>query len=610
MSSIKMDELLVSWLGSDDVYENVMELIEQYRQAAAAQHYQDTVVEQLKQNKRKLLQKQRQQREEQEEDEEEDDDHDDEDVEEDEEEGGEETTKKMAANDENKKQHMNIHKFDSSSSDVDSQSSPRGVAVSSSSIPPFYPHAKSSSSFNERRRRRRTPLTQYDTWDPLPDAAGGAASTTASAAAAATSSADTRTTSPNDVVGGGIPPSISSTLSDSSLHNNNQQQQQPPPNMALSVRDQVRAIFAEFGQDAATAAAAGPDDGSTSSPNMAAASSSSSSDSDSVHSGKGGTGRGVAARSATTMTKNQKENEDENLDDNNGMENDKKIASVPSAATTASIIESPGARPASIPPDDADPLAKKSIPPHAFGRITKDICRFPSFFCHPLYQRILDLWNMEKQNQQTQQAQAERQQQQQELGEQPSLSSLGGDEDDEFQQQQQQQPPAAVQVETVVTLEMMEWFWKTEMEPHDPCDRFYRLVKQPHLDYICRDDFLPFIKALLQDHPGLEFLASHSEFQEKYAVTVITRIFYCVNKCHSGRITSRQVRRSDLCAAFHQVDEEEDINKVTRYFSYEHFYVLYCRFWELDHDRDYRITREDLLKYGDHSLSHMIVEYV
>jgi len=62
--------------------------------------------------------------------------------------------------------------------------------------------------------------------------------------------------------------------------------------------------------------------------------------------------------------------------------------------------------------------------------------------------------------------------------------------------------------------------------------------------------------------------------------------------------------------AFSRVDEEEDINKVTRYFSYEHFYVLYCRFWELDHDRDYRITREDLLKYGDHSLSHMIVDRI
>lgn len=109
---------------------------------------------------------------------------------------------------------------------------------------------------------------------------------------------------------------------------------------------------------------------------------------------------------------------------------------------------------------------------------------------------------------------------------------------------------------------------------------------------------------------GLEFLCNHAEFQEKYAVTVITRIFYCVNKSHSGRITCREIRRSDLLDAFLQVDEEEDINKITRFFSYEHFYVLYCRFWELDHDRDYRITREDLLKYGDHSLSHMIVDRI
>ena len=210
-------------------------------------------------------------------------------------------------------------------------------------------------------------------------------------------------------------------------------------------------------------------------------------------------------------------------------------------------------------------LYRKYLTPEAFVRITKEVCRFPSFFNLPLYQRILDLWNAEH--------------------------------TDESPME-------------VITYKMLEWFWKEEMDPYDAQDRFYRLVKQPEHEYILRDDFLPFIKALLNDHPGLEFLQSHAEFQEKYAVTVITRIFYSVNRCHTGRITSRQIRRSDLLEAFQQVDEEEDINNVTRYFSYEHFYVLYCRFWELDHDRDYRITREDLLKYGDHSLSHMIVDRI
>jgi len=200
-----------------------------------------------------------------------------------------------------------------------------------------------------------------------------------------------------------------------------------------------------------------------------------------------------------------------------------------------------------------------------FVRITKEICHFPSFFNGPLYQRIIQLWNIDH----------------------PQQVNL-----------------------TAVTLSTLEWYWKKEIEPFDPPERFFRLVKQPDEDCILRDDFLPYIKALLNDHPGLEFLSNHAEFQEKYAVTVITRIFHSVNKCHSGRITSRQVRRSDLLESFSLVDEEEDINKVTKYFSYEHFYVLYCRFWELDHDRDYRITREDLLKYGDHSLSHMIVDRI
>lgn len=227
--------------------------------------------------------------------------------------------------------------------------------------------------------------------------------------------------------------------------------------------------------------------------------------------------------------------------------------------------------------------AQRFLVAESFVRITKDVCGFPSFFNIPLFARVLLLWRNNHNG---------RSHHHRPLLHPPLAATATGN------------------VADVITFEMFEWFWKTEMEPFDPCDRFFRLVKQVDSDSIVRDDFLPFIKALLQDHPGLEFLSSHAEFQEKYAVTVITRIFYCVNKCHSGRITARQVRRSDLLQAFAQVDEEEDINKVTRYFSYEHFYVLYCRFWELDQDRDYRITREDLLKYGDQSLSHMIVDRI
>lgn len=46
------------------------------------------------------------------------------------------------------------------------------------------------------------------------------------------------------------------------------------------------------------------------------------------------------------------------------------------------------------------------------------------------------------------------------------------------------------------------------------------------------------------------------------ALTVIVRIFYSVDRRNCGRISLRELRRSDLVEAFNLVDEEEDINKV------------------------------------------------
>lgn len=48
------------------------------------------------------------------------------------------------------------------------------------------------------------------------------------------------------------------------------------------------------------------------------------------------------------------------------------------------------------------------------------------------------------------------------------------------------------------------------------------------------------------------------------------------------------------------LEEEEDINQLTEYFSYEHFYVIYCKFWELDTDHDLYIDQRDLVRHNDH----------
>mmetsp|Transcript_12791 Transcript_12791/g.24008 ORF Transcript_12791/g.24008 Transcript_12791/m.24008 type:complete len:638 (+) Transcript_12791:204-2117(+) len=234
-----------------------------------------------------------------------------------------------------------------------------------------------------------------------------------------------------------------------------------------------------------------------------------------------------------------------------------------------------------------------------FVKVTKEICSFPTFFNRPLYKRILYLWNTHMIKSQNQRLLLWKEFQNDSL-------KIGVDLDDNAIEQDE----LLKHLDTVITKDIFKWYWIEEMEEYDASERFFRLLKRPFEDYVGKDDFLPYMKELLKDHPGLEFLSNHAEFQDKYAITVITRIFYSVNRCHSGRITARQIRRSDLLSAFHQVDEEEDINKVTRYFSYEHFYVLYCRFWELDHDRDYKITRDDLMKYGDQCLSHLIVERI
>jgi serine/threonine-protein phosphatase 2A regulatory subunit B'' len=105
---------------------------------------------------------------------------------------------------------------------------------------------------------------------------------------------------------------------------------------------------------------------------------------------------------------------------------------------------------------------------------------------------------------------------------------------------------------------------------------------------------MPFMEELLAFHPGLAFLETTPEFQEKYARTVIARIFYDLDWVGKRKIDSRTIRRSNLVASFHAVDLEDDINAIIQYFSYEHFYVLYCKFWELDTDHDFTISRADL----------------
>jgi hypothetical protein len=96
----------------------------------------------------------------------------------------------------------------------------------------------------------------------------------------------------------------------------------------------------------------------------------------------------------------------------------------------------------------------KAFSIETFPRVTKEVWNFPSFCSRPLFIRILQLWNTKNGKN-----------------------------------------------ENRINISIMEWYWANEMEPYDTTERFFRLLKQPKNSFIERDDFLPYIKELLNDHP-------------------------------------------------------------------------------------------------------------
>lgn len=147
---------------------------------------------------------------------------------------------------------------------------------------------------------------------------------------------------------------------------------------------------------------------------------------------------------------------------------------------------------------------------------------------------------------------------------------------------------------------------------HDSVSRFVYILSrgQRSRPYILPEDLVCMVQDVVDTHPGLAFLKEAAEFHSRYVHTVIARIFYTVNRSWSGKITMAELRRSDLVQVLQLLEEEEDINQIMAYFSYEHFYVIYCKFWELDRDHDLFIDRHDLARHNDHALSTRIIDRI
>ncbi|XP_025208318.1 serine/threonine-protein phosphatase 2A regulatory subunit B'' subunit alpha isoform X2 [Melanaphis sacchari] len=155
-------------------------------------------------------------------------------------------------------------------------------------------------------------------------------------------------------------------------------------------------------------------------------------------------------------------------------------------------------------------------------------------------------------------------------------------------------------------------YWKDVWSTcHDLPSIFIRiLARNSKKQTLSPENFILLVQDVVDSHPGLTFLKTAPEFHSRYVHTVISRIFYSVNTSWSGDLSLAEIRRSDLIRVIDLLEKEEDINQVTAYFSYEHFYVIYCKFWELDRDHDLFISKTDLARHSDHALSTRIIDRI
>lgn len=153
-------------------------------------------------------------------------------------------------------------------------------------------------------------------------------------------------------------------------------------------------------------------------------------------------------------------------------------------------------------------------------------------------------------------------------------------------------------------------FWKSKMIYPDTESRIFHFLKQESKKYLYPEDFIPVVRNIISTHAGLEFLKDVPVFQERYLETVIVRMFYRSCGAKKSFMSLDTFRQSLIVQELNQLDSDENINNSLSFFSYEHFYVIYCKFWELDKEHQLKLVEEDLYVYDNNSLSSKIIHQI
>lgn len=152
-----------------------------------------------------------------------------------------------------------------------------------------------------------------------------------------------------------------------------------------------------------------------------------------------------------------------------------------------------------------------------------------------------------------------------------------------------------------VTLDQIRAFYSENIMGRSTNTRLFNCLKLGKAHAVVEDDLMAFMAGVCRYHPALEFLRATPEFQVQYSITVVTRVFYLLDRTFKQHITQHDLTINKFINTLWLLQREPDINRVLKYFSYEHFYVIFCKFWELDTDHDQLISAQDLYRYGIHT---------
>ena len=174
----------------------------------------------------------------------------------------------------------------------------------------------------------------------------------------------------------------------------------------------------------------------------------------------------------------------------------------------------------------------------------------------------------------------------------------------------------------VVTASMFLNFFESQMAAQSCSGRLMKCLCEGRWgtrgwesdSWFASDALRPLLDEVVHRHPSLELLEGDVNSQRHYTDTVMLRILYALDPLRTGRVSGSQMRRAGgvLCEALDALDHDaaEEICLEGRFFSYEHFYVIFSKFTELDEDGDAELSCDDLQRYDNSAISQRATERI